>query len=223
VEKVDGVYVYTMLGSILFEMGMQMEKLLLNKEKLEILNTVKQSTKLSDRERQELMQLFEIDIVGRSKEVTMIDSFDELVSITVKAINEAKRSIFIATQYIDNRVVDTCFKAVQRGIEARVLVSEMDQISSALKILFSLLTNPNQISMLNSFLNSPEIQMRSVKLPYTFIIMDAEQCIIEIKDQVKNDFKFAFLITDERTSKKMINIYESFWESSEDLMGKLKI
>jgi len=223
VEKVDGEYRHTMLGSILLEMGLQMEGLLLNKEKLKIMGTVSQSTDLSDKERKELMQIFSIDVGGRSKEVTIIDSFEELVSITVKAINEAKKSVCLATQYIDNRVVDAGFKAVQRGVEAKVLVSEMDQISSAIRILFSLLTNPKQIAMLNNFLRSPEIQMRTVRLPYTFIIVDREKCIIEIKDQVKNDFKFAFFITDEKASRRMRDIYESFWENSEDLMGKLKL
>ena len=222
VEKVEGEYRHTALGRILCDLGLSLEELLINKEKLEIINQLNRAN-ISEEEKQGLMELFSLDLSGGTDKIRVITSFEDLVNITVETIDNAEKRLELATQYIDNRVIDSGFRALERGIVGRVLLSQVDQITKTMKIMFSLLTNPGQISSFFNFLKSPDIQIRKIRLPYTFLIVDKKICIIEIKDQISDIYKFAIYINDEIIANKLMEVYDSFWENSEDLKDKIKM
>ncbi len=223
IEKSEGAYRLTALGEILCNIGLSMEKLLVDKDKLKIMSQLSKVKSLSEKQKNELMEFFSIDIFSQSKGIKIVNSFDELVAITVQNIDNAKNSLYLATQYIDNRVINAGLRALERGIVGRIMVSKIDQFNNAMKILLSLVSNPKQIATIYKFLQLPEIQIRCVTLPYTFIIIDEERCIIEIKDILTDTYKYALFIPDEYTSKKMLEVFNSFWESGEDLKNKIHI
>jgi phosphatidylserine/phosphatidylglycerophosphate/cardiolipin synthase-like enzyme len=223
IEKVEGAYRHTALGEILCNIGLSMEKLLLDKDKLKIMSQLSKVKNLSEKQKNELMQFFSIDLSLGSKDVKIIDSFDELVSVTVDIFNNATEMVYIATQYIDVRVINAGFKALERGVKMRGLISEIDQISNALKIAFSILTNPRQISVIRNFLSSANSQARTVKLHYTFIIADGKRSVMEIKDPFVDEFKFAICINSEKISKKLVEVFESYWNQGKEILNNIKI
>ncbi len=223
IEKEEGEYRHTALGKIICDMGLSMEKLLLNKDKLTILNQLSKAKNLTMEEKQDLMDMFSINVGSSSDEVSLISSFEELVSITVKLIQNSESMMALATQYIDNRVIDEGFRAYERGVKGRVMVSQLDQITRTMKVLLQLLANPGQMNSFLKFLKSAGLQIRRIQLPYTFIIIDEKECIIEIKDQITDIFKFALHIKNEDLSKKLLEVFDSFWENAEDLKEKLQL
>jgi len=103
VEKVEGEYRHTALGRILCDLGLSLEELLINKEKLEIINQLNRAN-ISEEEKQGLMELFSLDLSGGTDKIRVITSFEDLVNITVETIDNAEKRLELATQYIDNRI-----------------------------------------------------------------------------------------------------------------------
>jgi len=223
IEKNEGMYRHTALGEILLKMGLSMEELIINKDKLSILNKLNKTKNISEKERKQLMQIFSLDILSPFKEVQIISSFEELVLITTDMIKICEKELLLATQYIDNRVINEGLNALNRGVIGRIIVSKMDQFSRAFKILLSLITNPKQIAVFTSLLKSSEIQIKCINLPYTFIIADDEKCIVEIIDLTTSDFKFAMFFQNITITNKMKEMFESYWEKAEDLKQQIHI
>jgi len=222
VEKVEGEYRHTALGRILCDLGLSLEELLINKEKLEIINQLNRAN-ISEKEREDLMNLFSIDSIDTTSDIKIISSFEELVSKTVDMIQKAKRSVLLATQYIDHRVIDTSFHAVERGVKIKGIISQADNFTQVMKIVFSLMTNPKQATFLTKFLNSDDFQTRFTKIPYTFLTVDSKDSIIEIKNPVTDQYEFALIINNEVYSRKMESIFNSLWDTASDIKNKLQL
>lgn len=222
VEKVEGEYRHTALGRILCDLGLSLEELLVNKEKLEIINQLNRAN-ISEKEREDLMNLFSINSIDTTSDIKIISSFEELVSKTVDMIQKAKRSVLLATQYVDHRVIDTSFHAVERGVKIKGIISQADNFTQVMKIVFSLMTNPKQATFLTKFLKSDDFQTRFTKIPYTFLTVDSKDSIIEIKNPVTDQYEFALIINNEVYSRKMENIFNSLWDTASDIKNKLQL
>lgn len=222
VEKVEGEYRHTALGRILCDLGLSLEELLVNKEKLEIINQLNRAN-ISEKEREDLMNLFSINSIDTTSDIKIISSFEELVSKTVDMIQKAKRSVLLATQYVDHRVIDSSFHAVERGVKIKGIISQADNFTQVMKIVFSLMTNPKQATFLTKFLKSDDFQTRFTKIPYTFLTVDSKDSIIEIKNPVTDQYEFALIINNEVYSRKMENIFNSLWDTASDIKNKLQL
>jgi len=222
VEKIEGEYKHTALGKILCDLGFSMEDLLLNKDKLALMNQLNRAN-ISDKERNELMQVLSFDVVSHSKETRIFFTFNELVSETGKMLDSAQEEILMATQYIDQRVIDKGLKALNRGVYIRAIAAQAEQLSQAIKIIFSFITNPKQISFFTDFLKSPEFNVRMASIPYTFFVVDSKKSVLEIKDPVTDNFQFGFYIENEIVAKKLRTIFDSVWEIGVDLKEKIKL
>lgn len=222
-EKVEGEYRHTLLGKIVYDMGISLETILKNQEKLKIMNQMSKAKDLTDNERKELMHIFNIDISSPLKGARMVDSFDELVSITVNMMEGADEEIMMATQYIDQRVIDTGFKVIEKGVKIKGIVAQPDQFTHIMKILLSIISNPKQISFLTNYLKSPDFEVRFTSIPYTFIVADKKKSMIELKNPITNQFQFAFVIESEKFSEKLAFVFESLWETATELKEKIKI
>jgi predicted transcriptional regulator len=222
VEKVEGEYRHTALGRILCDLGLSLEELLVNKEKLEIINQLNRAN-ISEKEREDLMNLFSINSIDTTSDIKIISSFEELVSKTVDMIQKSKRSVLLATQYVDHRVIDTSFHAVERGVKIKGIISQADNFTQVMKIVFSLMTNPKQAHFLTKFLKSDDFQTRFTKIPYTFLTVDSKYSIIEIKNPVTDQYEFALIINNEVYSRKMENIFNSLWDMASDIKNKLQL
>lgn len=222
VEKVEGVYRHTALGNILCEVGISLEELLLNKDKLNLINQIKQTNGLSERDRSMLDRMFSIKPFNINKDVKIVELWEDLVRETNEMISGAEEEILMATQYLDARTIDSGFKAINRGVKVRSIASANNQMTEGLKILFSFITNPKQLVSFSSILKSDQIQVRFSSVPYTFLIVDQKQSMIEIKNPVTDDYGFAIIINNEIFSKKLVSIFNSIFETGTDYLEKIK-
>lgn len=224
IEKVDGSYVYTPLGRMLRKIGLSLFGVLENKEKIDILYNLSQSDALSEDERFKISSMIKenleieplissmIDGVASSS-VKKIIGYEEGVKQLLEDINQAEKSVLLASNYIDARVVDAQIKAHRRGVTFKVLLSR-DAMSSKLnklKLLFSpkILLNLLEFSKMA---NNDE-WFREADISFSFCIVDGYKCYFELPP-VGSEFSIAFYLKDQKTSKRFANFFEKIWEQS---------
>ncbi|MHA1428710.1 MAG: hypothetical protein ACTSQI_22255 [Candidatus Helarchaeota archaeon] len=219
-EKVDGEYRYTTLGKVVYKLGISMEPLLSNKDRLRLADNLQKMESLSESEKRDIMQLISIGGIGDPfdlKEilspVRMIDSYDDLVRELINKIDKSERNIYFATKYTDPKVAEATIRAIQRNIEVFVLSEKMNIIQGiqALRLILS----PKSIKTVTKFLQEYSHILRQVpNLIYSFIIIDEKYTIIEIPHPMKNQFHLGFLFENPRVTQKLIEIFLSMWENS---------
>jgi len=218
-EKVEGEYRHTALGGIVCNLGMTMEGVLLNKDKLVIMNQLNRSKNISDKERKELMELFSIDqLVGESvSKIKLVDSFEEAVHNVLSLVENAKKSIQFCSKYSDIRVSQACMNAMERGVDTYFVVGDQDQFEYAFKMIKPMITNPTYLKMILQFLKSPQMNIKYIDIPYTFLIVDGTKSMIEIPKPFTNTFSLSIFFDDEILSKRMVENFNILWENGAEV------
>jgi predicted transcriptional regulator len=214
IEKIEGEYIYTALGSIMYNLGMTMEGALLNKDKLRIMNQLNKAKNISDKERKELMELFSIEeLAGESvSKIKLVDTFEEAVHNVLDLMENAKKSIRFCSKYSDIRVSQACLKAMERGVDTYFIVGDQDQFEYAFNLIKPMITNPKYLKMILQFLKSPQMNIRYIDIPYTFLIIDEMKSMIEIPKPFTNTFSLSIFFDDEILSSRMVENFNILWE-----------
>jgi predicted transcriptional regulator len=214
IEKIEGEYRHTVLGKIFCDVGLSMEKLLLNKEQLDILNTLQKSSSISHDETREIAKALDIEMpfYGNSGKVKLIESYDDLVDELCTQLENSEEAFYIASKYADARVTEVVLKARERGIQMYIL---NEKISLQSMSAFKLLLNPSILGQFSKLLGEFKNIMRQVKkLVYSFTIIDSKTSIIEIPHPNLDSFYLAFVIENEKSSKKLEKIFLDMWNSA---------
>ena len=224
-EKTEDTYEHTYLGSIFHKYGLVLMDMVAKEEELKLYNSLNKSSSLSDKDKRRIAKALSLDVPLPETRgaFRIVYAWEDLVSMTVVLVEEAKESLYLASQYLDTRVLDAGCKAIDRGVKIRGLISETEQLSNSLKLLFSMLTNPKELSLLLSTLKSDKFPLRITKLPYTFLVVDGKKCVLEIKNPATDVFQYGFMIDDESISEKMIETFESLWKTASEPKDKIKI
>lgn len=214
-EKVEGEYRHTALGGIVFNLGMTMEGVLLNKDKLVIMNQLNRAKNISDEERKEMMDLFSIDqLAGESvSKIKLVDSFEEAVKNVLNLVENAKESIQFCSKYSDIRVSQACMNAMERGVDTYFIVGDQDQFEYVFKLIKPMITNPTYLKMILQFLKSSQLNTKYIDIPYTFLIVDGTKSMIEIPKPFTNTFSLSIFFDDEILSKRMMENFSILWEN----------
>ncbi len=218
-EKVEGEYRHTALGGIVCSLGMTMEGVLLNKDKLVIMNQLNRAKNISDQERKEMMELFSIDqLVGESvSKIKLVDSFEEAVHNVLSLVENAKKTIQFCSKYSDIRVSQACMNAMERGVDTYFVVGDQDQFEFVFKLIKPMITNPTYLKMILQFLKSPQMNIKYIDIPYTFLIVDGTKCMIEIPQPLTNTFSLSIFFNDEIMSKRMMENFNILWENGTEV------
>ena len=227
IEKVDGSYVYTPVGRIFRKIGASLFGVLENKEKIDILYNLSQSSVLSVDERFRVSNMIKetlevepmlfsmIDGVASSS-VKKIIEYEELVKQLIEDITKAEKSVLLASNYIDARVVDAQIKAHRRGVEFKVLLSKKTMSSKLNKL--KLLLSPKVFLNLLEFskMTNNDAWFREADISFSFCIVDGYKCYFELPP-VGFEFSIAFYLKDEKTSKRFTNFFLKIWEQSGEI------
>jgi len=226
IEKTDDGYRHTYLGTLVHKLGVSLLKIVENKDQLSVLDSIRKSGDISLEETNKIAKVLSIDLPHldvRTEDVKMISTYEDLVKITTNLVKDCKESILMATKYIEIRVIDASINAIDRGVKVKGVVEKMDQFTSGIKLVFTILSNPLKIKSFLNFLNSENLEIRFSKFPYTFYIIDRKYSLIEIKNPITDDFQFAVFISNEEYSGKMLTIFDSLWNTSSKLKGDIKL
>jgi predicted transcriptional regulator len=226
IEKHEGEYRHTALGEILLEMGLSMEKLLLSKEQLRVLDSIRRSGNISAEKKSQLSKVLSLELPffqGKST-VTVATSFEEVVQKTIEYLNMAETRVYFASKYFDIRVVEKIMDLLESGVDMHFLSDKMSSFSEVSKMILSMMFNQKMVKTFYGLLKSSEIKYKAIEdLPYTFIIVDGKHSMFEVRKPFTRQFLMAFFFEDEDLSRKLIECFEIIWDTAEPVkMGLLK-
>jgi DNA-binding MarR family transcriptional regulator len=226
IEKDDGAYRYTTLGKISYKLGEAFTNAISQRDRLDLVDRLTKAKNITLEETEEIMRaiLKDTNIVPGERisdllgPVRMSDTWDKVVQDVVEYIDDAQEEVYFATQYLDMKVVESLLKAAQRNVHMKFLVGELKNVNSAVHVLLkSLLTNHKQLKFLFNFVKSPELQIRHVELPYTFVIVDGKYSMVEVAQPYTKSFSLAFFFHNEKLSERLKESFETLWENASEV------
>lgn len=224
ISKVDGEYRHTALGKYFYNMKNKIESVLENKERLELIDKIGQVGSLSNKEAQRIAEVLAIDeLMGdRVYQARIVDTFEKAVYNVLNLIECAEKSIYFASKYFDIRVSQACMNAIEKGVETYFLVGNPNQISSALQLIRPIITNPKYLKMIVQYFKSPQMNIKYVELPYTFLVVDEKKSMIEVPKPFTNIFSLSIFFENELFSQKLVENFKDLWENASDVNNKLQ-
>lgn len=236
IKKVKGDYVYTSMGKMMHKLGLSLIGVIENKERIDILHDLSNADALSPDERSRIRNLIAANsdigpllssiITGASPgEIEMISEYDDLAKKLVEDISQAKKSVLLASNYVEASVVEAQMKAHRRGVEFKVLLSRetMAKKMTKLKLLLSPKIFLNLVEFSKSMKNN-DAWFRESDIAFSFCIIDGCQCYFELPP-VESEFSIAFYLKDEIISQRFSDLFEKFWlqsgETSKDSISKM--
>jgi len=224
IEKYEGEYRHTALGDILLEMGLSMEKLILSKEQLKVLDSIRKSGKFSESKTNQIAKALSIElpIFKDSGKVKMLDAYSSLIEEILELINASEKYVYLVSKYTDARVVNALLRAKNKGIEMRFL-GEKPAIKDSLNALKIMLSPQNMKAFLTFSSEFKTILRLTPSLLFSFIVIDDRYTIVEIPNPTKANppnieeaFYLAFYFENEKVSKKIARIFFDMWEQADE-------
>jgi len=151
-----------------------------------------------------------------STKVKMIDDYEAMVVDVIDICDEAKESVLIASNYVDVRVMEATFRAVDRDVTNRIIMGKnsLPSKTQSLRMMFSFSFTRALINFASSTRDLKDV-VRFAELPYTFCVVDGHRSIIEITDTLKEGFIVAVLIDDRVVGEKVTEFHNTLWETGE--------
>lgn len=230
-KKKDGVYGLTILGRMCRGWGKALTNALSQGDRLELADTMMKSRSLSTREKEDILyaisgeSLFEDGLATYISPMHMIDTYENLVQETISLLERGEGEVYLATQYFDMRVVEAILRGVKRGVKFSFLYDLRDSTTERLSLALRMMFSPKSIKFFYDWLSSPDLRVRLVDLPYTFIVVNSEYAMIELQKPSVNTFSLAFTFKSPSFCRKLMETFNFLWnkgsEPSQSLMNKL--
>lgn len=220
VKKNNGVYRQTPIGQIFYDRFLPaMGGVYEIKEKLGLLESL-EGTTYEHKLRKVFADDFEILNLSGSNKVRMLVDYEALAIEAIDLYDSAEKSVLLASNYLDVRVMEATFRAVDRGITNRLIMGK-NGLSSKLQNLRIMLSIPFTKAIINFATNTVDLKefVRFVDLPYTFCVVDGCHSIMEISNTFNEKFIVALSIDDKGVGEKLTDFYEMLWEAGEFNLG----
>ncbi len=158
----------------------------------------------------------------RIYQAKIVDTFEKAVYNVLSFIDGAEKSIYFASKYFDIRVSQACMNAIERGVDTYFLVGNPNQISYALQLIRPIITNPKYLKMIVQYFKSPQMNIKYIELPYTFLVVDEKKSMIEVPKPFTNIFSLSIFFENELFSQKLVENFDKLWENASDVNNKLQ-
>ena len=227
IEKNEEGYQYTTLGRVFSKIGYSLLDVLENKEQFELLERLRVSSSLTSSDFNKISSVVSkgstdasgifnmIFLSEKQGKVEVLPSYESLVDKLVVGIGGAENSIYLASRYIDNKVIDSMIKASKKKIPARVLMAKEHLEDKVNKL--QLLLSPGVILSMLEFYSDPNLDeiMRDGAVPFSFAIVDEEHCFFELPSFGNNAFTIAFYVVDNEIGAKFTKMFSTLWETAD--------
>jgi len=216
VKKVNGVYRQTAMGRIIYDRFLPaMGKTYDAREELELIVYL-EGTELESKVRNLIEDKLEIPHFTDSTNVKAIDNYESMVVDVIDLCDEAEKSILMASNYLDVRVMEAVFRAVNRDITFRIIVGKgsLSSEMQSLRMMLSLSFTKAILNFSTSTVNLKEV-LRIAELPYTFCSVDGHRSIIAFSDTLNDSFIVASSIDDRVIGERLTKFFEMIWETGE--------
>ena len=214
--KREGIYRQTALGNIICNRFLPaMGMVFAAKDKLELLMHLEESH-IEPGMRKLIEEELKIPNFTRSTNVVMLESYEALAIQAIDLYDSAEERAILASNYMDVRVMEASFRAVERDVICSCIVGKKN-LSSELKKLRTMLSLTFMKTIIHFTSKKVNIKefLRFVDVPYTFCVVDGQHSIIEVSNPINERFMFALLIDDEGVAEKLTEFYEILWGAGE--------
>jgi predicted transcriptional regulator len=227
IDKNEGEYHHTTFGNIFFKIGFSLLEMIENKDQIELLEKIRTSSSLPTSEVTKIQSvvsknfrdmsgLFDMVFLSeKQRKVEVLQTYDKLVEKLAEEIGTSKDYIQLASRYVDNKAIDSLFKAMNRGVNTKGIIAK-ENLEDRFNKLELLLSPSLMLSMIQLF-SDPEIgdTMREGNVPFSFCIVDGKNCFFELPSMGNHDFAIAFFVEDEDIGARFTKMFNSLWEMSE--------
>jgi len=216
IRKNDSVYGQTALGRMIYDRLLPaFEKAVDAKDELEFLVGL-DGLDMENGVKKRILEELGIPTFSDSTNVRMIDNYESMVIDVIDLCDEAEKSLLMASNYMDVRVMEAVFRAMKRNVTNSFIVGKRS-LSSKIRTLKMMLSLTFAKTVINFASNSLELKnvMRFAELPYSFCVVDGHRNIIEVADTIDDRFLAAFSVDDRCVGETATKFYEKLWEAGE--------
>jgi len=215
VMKTEGAYRQTPFGSMICgrflpAMGRAYDA----RDRLGLISKFK-GTQIEDEVRNLIEDELNIPDLGSNK-VRILETYEDLAVEAVDLYDSAEKSMLLASNYFDVRVMEAFLRALDRGITNRVIMGKNRQ-SSKIQNLRMMLSVTFAKNLINFASNTEDLKntVRFADLPYTFCVVDGHLNIIEFSNPLNDIFIVALSIDDRIIGERLTEFYNTLWEVGE--------
>ncbi|MCW3988655.1 MAG: hypothetical protein NWE88_01110 [Candidatus Bathyarchaeota archaeon] len=217
VIKMEGVYRQTPFGSIIYSRLIPaMRRTYDARDRLGLIEKFK-GTQIEGQVRNLIEDELNLpDFVESNKKVKILGTYEDLAIEAVDLYDSAEKSVLLASNYFDVRVMEACFRSTERDIINRLIIGKKS-LSKKLQNLRMMLSLTFAKTIINFTSNKVDLRefLKFVDLPHTFCIVDGHRNIIEISNSLNDNFLVALSIDDRVVGKKLTELFEMIWEVGE--------
>ena len=225
IEKTDSRYELTFLGKIVYEvLYRKLVKALENKDRIALIDKLNKAKSLSKEEKDKIASTISVrdsilgytDVFGGINPVEIIDDFGELKKKLAELVKNAQEHVSLATKYFDPTIAESLVDSYhKRKIKIRIIDGDEKNLSKKLQLVRLLMSHPRTLKLILEIADSPDIQMKNSRVPYSFMIVDGEYSVLELADPASEDFSFALFFNNKELSEKFIGIFDSMFNAAE--------
>jgi hypothetical protein len=171
------------------------------------------------------------DTIDTSREVEIVRTYEEMVSLILKCVDLCKDEILIATRVSAEVIINRILQKCKLGVHVRVL-ADTDLIKEYFKVHNFDMVGVNdqqknaaeRIKVIgNPWYPEKNVNRKICKIPFGVIIIDGKEVGIEIIDRTgPKKFNMGILLRDETASRVMKEYYEKLWNSAYSDITKVK-
>jgi len=152
----------------------------------------------------------------------VVTTFDDVVRQTIALLDKAEKRVYFTSKYFDVRVVEKILDLLESGVEMYFITPRGKSVKDISKMILSMMFNPGMVKNFYKFLNSSDINYRTVEsLPYTFIIVDHKFSMFEVAKPFEKQFLMAFFFEDDILSEKLVESFYILWDAGESVTRQL--
>lgn len=159
---------------------------------------------------------------------SVITDYKSLVEHTNAEIETAEHEILLASRYIDLAVWHSLMRSLERGVKLYAISDVKINVPQILSILQDALRSQDITKTVKTMLSSDNINFRFHELPYSFSVVDGDQCTVELAypPERRRDFLCGISMINGTFGEQLKGLFQRLWTLSEKVSavnGALKL
>lgn len=232
-------YFHTTFGSIVYQRNIvEMDQFIENLEKMQMIDTIRQSEKFSEAGIVKLTQEIMDNIAERrssssfsssfpsaisqstKQHVDIVLSFDRMIQTLIDGIERCKDEILISTRICPEIVINKLLEKSKLGVKLKV-IADIDLVKeyfSSQEKFVDNLNNPieeRKCVVANPWYPDNTVNRKIADIPFGMIILDNSEVGIElVNSNNPKEFYGGIFIRDKKIAMTMTELYEQIWEKA---------
>jgi len=216
VRKVDDVYKQTALGRMIYDRILPtMGKAVDAREEMELIVYL-EGTELENGVKKHILENLDLPRFAESTKIKLLRDYEDLAIEAIDLFDSAEESVFLASNYLDVRVMEAAFRSTERGVTNMYIVGK-SSLSSKMHKLKSMLSLTFAKVIINFASNTMNLKdtVRFADIPYTFCVVDGNRTLIEMSDTLNENFIIAISFNDKVVGARLTKFFETLWKGGE--------